>query len=244
MTTAPSRSTTGDAFGAMLHACWRDGDAQEILERDDGQIYYSRAAAYFARPDTWPDVDRELLDRVHGAVLDIGCGAGRTLAELQARGHPVLGVDPSPGAVELCHQRGLPATCGTAAEPGELRDRFDTIVLTGNGLGFLESRDQAPRVLRALAEVAAPGASLLGTSFDPARLSSAPEHRYQERNLAAGRLPGQWTIRVRHADLVTEWFDYVFLSAENLEELTRGTPWRVHRIHHGDFHYLAHLVLR
>ncbi|MFJ6140241.1 class I SAM-dependent methyltransferase [Kitasatospora sp. NPDC092286] len=245
MTTRPHETpTTGDAFGALVRDCWEHGGVQEVLERDDGRLYRSPASMYFSTADAWPDVDRELLRRVRGPVLDIGCGAGRTLAELRARGHEALGVDPSPGAVRLCLDRGLPAVRGTAADLGPVDGRFDTIVMTGNGLGFLESREQAPRVLSELARVATAGASLLGTTFDPARLTTPAENRYREHNAARGRLPGQWRIRVHHAGLATEWFDYAFLSPAELEELVTGSPWRVHEIHHGDFHYLAHLVLR
>ncbi|MER7850308.1 class I SAM-dependent methyltransferase [Kitasatospora sp. NPDC096077] len=234
----------GDAFGAMLRDCWESGGVRETLERDDGQVYTSAAAQYFAAADAWPDVDRELLRRVHGKVLDIGCGAGRTLAELQAHGHRVLGIDPSPGAVSLCLERGLPAIQATAADLTPVTGLFDSVVMTGNGLGFLESSEQAPRVLAELARVTGPGASLLGTTFDPARLTAPAEVRYREHNTAQGRLPGQWRIRVRHHDLATDWFTYAFLSPGDLERLTTGTPWRVEEIRAGDFHYLAHLVRR
>ncbi|WP_411146231.1 class I SAM-dependent methyltransferase [Streptomyces sp. x-80] len=239
--------TTGDAFGAMLHDCWAGGGAgsgvRELLERDDGQLYHSDAGLYFTAAASWPDVDQELLRRVRGTVLDIGCGGGRTMAELQARGHEVLGVDPSPGAVRLCTGRGLRAVEATAADLGAVDGEFDTLVLTGNGLGFLESREQAPRVLKELARVARPGAALLGTTFDPARLTAPTETDYRARNVAAGRLPGQWRIRVRYAGLATDWFRYAFLSPDDLAELTAGSPWRIEEIHSGDFHYLAHLVL-
>jgi SAM-dependent methyltransferase len=46
-------------------------------------------------------VDEQLLDGLGGPVLDVGCGPGRHLHALAARGVFALGVDLSPVAVEL-----------------------------------------------------------------------------------------------------------------------------------------------
>ena len=45
--------------------------------------------------------DEQVVDRVRGPVLDVGCGPGRHLHALAARGVFALGVDLSPVAVEL-----------------------------------------------------------------------------------------------------------------------------------------------
>jgi hypothetical protein len=44
---------------------------------------------------------------------------------------------------------------------------------------------------------------------------------------------------VRYRMLATPWFDYLFLSPEELERLVTGTGWRVANIHAGDVQYLA-----
>lgn len=47
-----------------------------------------------------------LLARVEGPAIDLGCGPGRIVAGLQARGVPALGVDSSPAAVAAARRRG------------------------------------------------------------------------------------------------------------------------------------------
>ena len=52
--------------------------------------------------------DRWLLDRCTGPAIDLGCGPGRLVVALAARGVPALGVDVSRVAQRLCRRRGAP----------------------------------------------------------------------------------------------------------------------------------------
>ncbi len=51
-------------------------------------------------------IDRRVLARATGPVLDIGCGPGRHAAELSRRGIASLGIDITPAAVEVARARG------------------------------------------------------------------------------------------------------------------------------------------
>ncbi|NUT92622.1 MAG: class I SAM-dependent methyltransferase [Saccharothrix sp.] len=63
--------------------------------------------------DRWHGVpqpaDEVLLDACTGPTVDLGCGPGRLVAALVARGLVALGVDHSPVAVALTRARGGPA---------------------------------------------------------------------------------------------------------------------------------------
>ncbi|MCE3551797.1 SAM-dependent methyltransferase [Pseudonocardia sp. RS11V-5] len=73
------------------------------LVRDDGRPLPLEAARW--RAAAGPD-DAWLLDRCTGPTLDLGCGPGRLVAALAARGVPALGVDSSGVARALCRRRG------------------------------------------------------------------------------------------------------------------------------------------
>lgn len=67
---------------------------------------------YKAGDDTDFDAEEQLLLSLirkenKGKLLDIGCGAGRTGAELQKLGFQVFGVDHSQTAVDLAQRHGL-----------------------------------------------------------------------------------------------------------------------------------------
>lgn len=59
----------------------------------------------------------ELLPPAGRATLDLGCGEGRVGAELQRRGHSVVGVDSSPRLVELAGEHHEAIVADAAALP-------------------------------------------------------------------------------------------------------------------------------
>jgi len=50
-------------------------------------------------------IEAERARRLHGAVLDVGCGLGDNAIYLAGQGHEVTGIDAAPAAVEQARQR-------------------------------------------------------------------------------------------------------------------------------------------
>jgi len=236
----------GDAFGAallaQLDALDSGGTLPEIVERDDGFIdAKGHLRGYFSTHAEWGRLDHEAIDRIKGRVLDVGAGAGRVSLELAARGFDVLALDPSPGAIEVCRRRGVASTfLGTVSE---LRARgttpFDRVVMLGNNLALLGSVDHARKLLADLHAITAPGARILGSCLDPYRTTIEEHLTYHAHNRACGRLGGQVRIRVRHRRLATPWFEYSFLSIEELTKLLDGSGWSLEHVEHEGPFYLA-----
>ena len=240
---------TGDAFGEVLRACHaagaRPGVVFQIVERDDGHIAASDASLYFAPIEDWPELERRACGEITGRILDVGCGAGRHASVLIAAGAEVVGLDSSLGAVAVAQARGVDARLGSASAIPAGIDTMDTILLFGTGIGLLGNTHQAPVVLAELARVAAPGARLLGSGYDP-YLTTNPIHlAYHEHNRRHGRMPGRLRLRVRHERLASEWFDYLLPSPAELTDLLRESPWRLDETRHDDHGgYLAVMHLR
>ncbi|MFI1200189.1 class I SAM-dependent methyltransferase [Streptomyces sp. NPDC020883] len=99
----------------------------------DGGILLSEVDRWCAAPDS---ADRSVLRRCHGAVLDIGCGPGRLVGALRARGHVVLGIDISHAAVARTEHTGGPALCRSVFDrlPGE--GLWNTALLMDGNIGI------------------------------------------------------------------------------------------------------------
>lgn len=223
-----------DAFGQML----LDGKGPEIVERDDGFLD-AVSPVYFKPVAQWPAVERRALRWARGRVLDVGVGAGRAALELQRRGRSVVGIDVSPGAVEVARARGVrDVRLLSFEEVDDSVGRFDTIVMFGNNFGLFGSPSKARRLLRRLRPLAD---RIVAGSNDPYATDDPAHLAYQEQNLKRGRMAGQLRIRIRYRDLVGPWFDYLIVSPDEMAAILEGTQWRVRRLlqESGSGYYVA-----
>jgi SAM-dependent methyltransferase len=108
-----------------------------------------------AAPDA---ADTSVLNRCTGPVLDVGCGPGRLVAALSARGVPALGVDVSPAAVARTRRLGGTALRRSVFDrlPGE--GRWGTVLLMDGNVGI--GGDPAALLAR-LRDLVRPGGHLL-----------------------------------------------------------------------------------
>ena len=231
-----------DAYGQMLLAALDGAEVQEIVERDDGFITASvfGPTLYLAPFRRWPSHHRRGMRFVRGRVLDVGAGGGRVALHLQERGHDVVAVDISPGAIEGCRRRGVrDARVLSVEEVDESLGTFDTIVMYGNNFGLFASRAKAKRLLRRFARLTSERGRIVAETRDVHQGADPAHVRYRRRNVERGRLPGQIRIRVRYRDLATPWFDYLMVGREELRELLAGTGWTLERTIDSDDVYVA-----
>ncbi|MEU6597563.1 class I SAM-dependent methyltransferase [Streptomyces flaveolus] len=215
MSTPSAVSWAGaDPYAVALRA----GRGPLFLRRTDGWLLPLEVERWCARADA---VDRAVLDRCEGAVLDVGCGPGRLVAELAARGLTVLGIDVSQAAVDHTVRLGGQALRRSVFEPLPGEGRWGTVLLMDGNVGIGgDPRALLGRVARLLrpgglliAETAAvdvdelsevqvvdgtgaewgdTGAGTGGTGVFPwARLGTPALLRYAGR--AGWRAVGQWT---------------------------------------------------
>ncbi|MFF0791210.1 class I SAM-dependent methyltransferase [Streptomyces spiralis] len=157
--TADRRAGTADGpewtADGPYSAALRAGRGPLFLRRADGWLLPLEVERWCAEPDA---VDLEVLGRCEGAVLDVGCGPGRLVAALAARGRPVLGIDVSEAAVARTVGLGGPALCRSVFEPLPGEGRWDTALLMDGNVGI----GGDPRVLlRRLTRLLRPGGLLI-----------------------------------------------------------------------------------
>ncbi len=236
-----------DAFGHALYGYLQSAGKDEwaiVIERDDGLVDVGDTGAYFTGYADWPAHQQQALALARGRVLDIGCGAGRHSLYLQGQGLDVLGVDESPLAIETCKLRGLRQTrVMSITHLSSKLGTFDTILMLGNNLGLFANPVRARWLLRRFAAMTSSGARIIAETLDAPATQNPLHLAYQQSNRARGRWPGQAKIRVRYRNHATLWFDYLFVSREELREILEDTGWVVERlIDSADAQYIAVLA--
>src|SRR4029450_12707606 len=155
----------------------------------------------------------------------------------------VLAIDNSPGAIEVCRQRGVRDARVLAFDAVDKSiGTFNTIVLLGNNFGLFGSPTKAKRLLRRLHRMTSDDARIIVESRDVDRRGAPdpPWHRpYPDGNLPHGRLPGQIRIRVRFRDVIGPWMNYPMVSPDHLREILDGTRWYVAHLFDSDATYAA-----
>jgi SAM-dependent methyltransferase len=146
------------------------------------------------------EVDRRLLARCRGPVLDVGCGPGRHTVALAERGELVLGVDITPSLLDLARPRGATVLHRSVFDHLPGTGRWGTALLLDANLGI---GGDVVRLLDRLAELLRPSGLVL----------AEPD---------AG--PRADTVRIEHGGRVGPWFPWVAVDEHHLAAAAAGHP--------------------
>lgn len=223
-----------DAHGHMFSDYHNGRENVEIVEREDGLIDKSSESNglgprdYFAEYEDWAEHQKLAMEHATGRVLDIGCATGRHSLYLQEQGHDVLGIDNSSLAIETCQRRGLKnprvmPVAGLSPETGF----FDTILMMGRNFGYVGNSIRTRSLLGRFAAMTSDSAKIIVETLDPYQTADPCHLAYHQFNRDHGRMSGQLRLRVHYRHYTTQWFDYLFVSKAELEDILGGTAWQV-----------------
>jgi len=164
---------------------------------------------------------RRMLSGLRGPVLDVGCGPGRHLHALAARGVFALGVDLSPVAVGLARDGGARAIVGSifGEVPGAGSWR-SALLLDGNiGIGGMPDR-----LLGRIAALLRDDSELLVELAPPATPTSRTRARIETDRAVSG------------------WFGWATVSAADIREIASTAGFGTARLWESDGRWFALLV--
>jgi ubiquinone/menaquinone biosynthesis C-methylase UbiE len=119
--------------------------------------------------------------KIHGSVLDVGCGTGEHALYLAQHSHEVWGIDSSPRAIQKAREkaaaRGLPVTfqVADALQLQALGTTFETVL--DSGLFHVFSDEDRVLFVQSLARVLKPGGTYYLLCFSDQESSSGPGPR-------------------------------------------------------------------
>ncbi|WP_212914921.1 bifunctional 2-polyprenyl-6-hydroxyphenol methylase/3-demethylubiquinol 3-O-methyltransferase UbiG [Streptomyces sp. TS71-3] len=159
----------------------RSGRGPLFLRRPDGWLLPLEVERWCAGPDA---ADLSALRECRGAVLDIGCGPGRLVAELAARGHLVLGIDVNEAAVAHTRRLGGQALVRSVFDPLPAEGRWDTALLIDGNIGI---GGDPLALIRRVGALLSPGGLLLAETA-PVDVDERARVRIDDGRGAAGSL--------------------------------------------------------
>ncbi len=99
--------------------------------------------------------------------------------------------------------------------------------MLGNNFGLFGSFENARLILKKFTRITAPDARIIAGTRNP-YLTSEPEHlQYHRQNKRRGRMGGQLRMRVRFGKTIGCWFDYLFVSPFEMENILKDTNWQI-----------------
>ena len=225
-----------DLFGQALEDRYRGRRHKLSMERDDGYLDEQNMDFYFKEYDKFPESEKKALRYAQGKVLDIGVGAGRTALYLQEKGHEVLGIDISDGALDVCRSRGVRWLENMNACDLRLKkDSFDTAIAFFNNFGLCGNMESVGRMLEKLHRIVKDDGLFLAESLDPTDTTKKHHLKYHQRNRDRGRPPGQVTLRIHYRGKVGGWWDLLLVTPAEMKQLCDETGWRIARKCTGGF---------
>ena len=157
------------------------------MERVDGACSALPVRRWHADCDA---TDAHMVQRCHGATLDVGCGPGRLTLAVLARGAVAVGIDTSPAAVRMTRRRGGVAELRSIFEGVPSEGQWRHVLLADGNVGI----GGDPRLLlRRVREVLAPGGTVIveaaaprsGLWCGPVRIGAGPWFPWAEIGLDA-----------------------------------------------------------
>ncbi|AGN01617.1 methyltransferase family protein [Salinarchaeum sp. Harcht-Bsk1] len=213
---------------------------QPTYERSDGDESTAQCAWYFAGPEDWGSLETTVIEACAAAppgqsratprVLDAGCGPGRALGPLADRGADVLGIDESPGAIQVAREwTGQPAIVGDLATPPLASDAFDAALFLGTHVGTGGSISALRDLLAELDRVLAPRGRIVADMYDPTAVEAEDLSEYLDgRWLADGVATRRF--RLRYDGTAGRWRTLLMASPDALETIVAPTSWSIGRV--------------
>jgi SAM-dependent methyltransferase len=177
--------------------------------------------------DRWlgdpPAEEEVLLGEVAGPVLDIGCGPGRHVSALAARGVPSLGIDTSAEAVHIAAARGATVIQRSIFDRIPAPGRWSTALLLDGNIGI--GGDPVALLVRVRELLAARGCAVVETE-------------------GPGVACRRGRARLGVHDRFTEWFPWARVGLDALHDVSFQAGFSPCRVITGGGRWFATLIAR
>ncbi len=191
---------------------------------------------YFRTPVEFTTLEHLSINLCEGKILDVGAAVGAMSLDLQQKGYEVIALDMEARLVEISRQRGVDkAMCANIFNIRD--DTFDTVLMMMNGIGLVGT-------LEGLKDFLIQAKSLLNTGGQMIIDSSDISYLYEDLPKPDDRYFGELSYRYRYKNRVGQWFDWLYVDAATLINISEAAGWEVEIVYTDEYdQYLARMKL-
>jgi SAM-dependent methyltransferase len=217
-----------------------DVSSEVVFRRDDGLVNTVAVSAFFRGPLDF-QVDKVLLDRCTGKILDVGAGVGIHSLYLQNKSFTVYALDVSPEACQVMKRRGVKnIICSDVSDLPS--GAFDTLLILGRSICMVETLSGLEEFLTRSRELLGPAGQILLNSLDVACTKDPRDLAYHEINRKAGRYIGEIRVNLEYKDLIGPRIGMLHVDPAELTRRADKTGWSCDvLLKEKDGHYAARL---
>ncbi len=234
-----------DIFGNAIKDFHFHGKAEDIIvhspdfEDDAIPVDY-----LFRKYSEMPALEQKALQKCHGKVLDIGCGAGsHSLYLQQEKKLQVTAIDTSEGAIEVCSLRGIKDVRNISFEDFE-GERFDTLLLLMNGTGIVGRMEKLDNFFLKLKTLLKPGGQVLIDSSDLSYLFDRDEDGGIWIDASEGYY-GELQYSLSYGKETSAEFDWLYLDFNSLHLAASKNGFDCELLKEGEhYDYLSKLTIK
>lgn len=186
-------------------------------------------------------LEQEALKQCHGKVLDIGCGAGSHSLYLQQKDFDITALDVSPGATEVCRQRGLQKVV-QADIMNFSGNKFDTLLMLMNGIGIVGNIAGLHAFLKHAKSLMRPDGCILFDSCDIVYMFETEEGHYDLSGIK--KYYGEVEFMLGYKGEKSDIFKWLFIDFDTLQAIAKKIGYHCALLFKGENNeYLAKLNL-
>jgi len=205
-----------EPFGEALRDFYYGKKDTEItLIREDGFEFNVPIEYFFRSPKDFSNLEKEAIGLCKGKVLDMGAGVGPHSLELQRLGLEVYAIDISSHACEIMKKRGVKNIQCTDFYNLTM-DSFDTILLLGRSIGFVENLKGIKKFLSYCKTRLNPEGIIILDSIDISSTQEQVYLDYIERNCKLGRYFGEGSFQMKYKNNLGDKFQNVQIDIQSL----------------------------
>jgi SAM-dependent methyltransferase len=224
-----------DIYGKFLKDYLANGKTDAIwLHNNYAEAELMEPEIFFRKEWELSDLELLAIRCCRGKVLDIGAGAGAISLILQRRNIDVTALEISPGAVEVMKNRGVEKIINQDIFKYN-GEKFDTLLLLMNGIGFCQFLDQIEVFLLHAKTLLKPNGQIL---FDSSDVSYLYENKPYEDHGYFGEIDYQYEYKNQKGD----WFSWIYIERDLMEEIALKCGYQMEILFDdGNDQYLAKL---